>query len=466
MKRRRSIVFYLWLGLSVQFLLLVLVVVFVLAGASYQTSAIRALHERVQSMQLVNLTVQNEYLDAQRALRGYQATGEGRFLQTFYGDGDGASVAAIIPAEAVPWLKDIYRRRASYRADDLLSVDAGELPPRFGEVLLSTGATSLLLAPFGAGSDLLGVIALLRVNPEKPWSPPEVAAVEALAGDIGRGLEHARLYEKEERLVAELQSLDQAKTSFLASSSHDLRTPLTSIIGYVELLVDGDAGPIPPLQAKMIDAISRNTRRLRALIEDMLTISKMELGSFTSNLRPLDLVELVPQVAEAIRPSAAESGLTLEVDCRDGELMVDGDSEQLDRVLLNLLSNAVKYTPRGGKVALTAAREDDVALLTVDDTGMGIPVADQRSLFTRFFRASNAVAQHIPGSGLGLSIVHTVVANHRGEVKLTSEEGHGTSVAIRIPLLQDGPGVQGPAHAPRAGRRDYHQPAESRGQAA
>jgi signal transduction histidine kinase len=114
--------------------------------------------------------------------------------------------------------------------------------------------------------------------------------------------------------------------------------------------------------------------------------------------------------------------------------MIDGDPEQLDRLLVNLLSNAVKYTPRGGSVALTLGSAADAAVLSVTDTGIGIPEEDQSSLFTRFFRASNAVEAAIPGSGLGLSIVRTIVANHHGELNITSGRGQGTTVTVRIPL--------------------------------
>ena len=135
-------------------------------------------------------------------------------------------------------------------------------------------------------------------------------------------------------------------------------------------------------------------------------------------------------------------------------------------MLLNLLSNAVKYTPAGGRVAVTAARESGFAVLTVVDTGMGIPAADQRSLFTRFFRASNVVDQQIPGSGLGLNIVQTVVSNHHGKVELKSEESHGTVVTIRLPLLMDDPGVQERTNAGRRAAYEGHQPATSQGHAA
>jgi signal transduction histidine kinase len=318
---------------------------------------------------------------------------------------------------------------------DLASAEAAEVEPSIRDVLLGLGAASMLVVAFGAGPDLLGVITLLRNDPARSWTGAEIAAAESLASDIGRGLEHARLFEGEQHLVSELQALDQAKTSFLASASHDLRTPLTSILGYAEIFSDAEVGPVRPEQAKMLDAVARNARRLQTLIEDMLTISKIELGQFSSALRPVDLASLVPQAAEVIRPSAAEKGLAFEMDCPDHGLMVDGDPEQLDRVLINLLSNAVKYTPSRGSVRLVAARDGDSALLTVADTGMGIPEQDQKSLFRRFFRASNAVDRALPGSGLGLSIVHTVISNHHGEVTLSSAEDRGTTVTVRIPLL-------------------------------
>ncbi len=304
--------------------------------------------------------------------------------------GDAADPIGHLPPDSIGWIRDIYRHRSSYRVQDLDAAQAEEIPAEIRKILVSQGATALLLTPFGAGQELLGCLTLLRTGAGQVWTQPEIEAVESLAGDIGRGLEHARLYEGEERLVAELESLGQAKASFLASASHDLRTPLTSIIGYVELLADQEAGPIRPAQAKMLDGVDRNARRLKTMIEDMLTISKIELGAFTSRLQPLDLGRLLPPAADVIKPSAGAGGLSFQVSCPDHPVMVDGDPEQLDRLLVNLLSNAVKYTPRGGSVALALNSADSSAVLSVADTGIGIPEEDQVALFTRFFRASNA----------------------------------------------------------------------------
>jgi len=362
-------------------------------------------------------------------------------------DGDPGTpdqVAGIIghfPPGTVGWIRDIYRHRSSYRIQDLHTAQADEIPAEIKEILLGQGATSLLLTPFGAGQELLGCLTLLRTGLGQMWTQAEIDAVESLAGDIGRGLEHARLYEAEERLVAELTSLDRAKASFLASASHDLRTPLTSIIGYVELLSDEEAGPVSRTQARMLDGVDRNARRLKTMIEDMLTISKIELGAFSSRLGPLDLASLLPPAADVIRPSATAGGLDFTVTAPDHPLMVDGDAEQLDRLLVNLLSNAVKYTPRGGSVALALDQANGSAVLTVADSGIGIPEEDQGSLFTRFFRASNAVEAAIPGSGLGLSIVRTIVANHHGDLSVRSALDQGTTFTVRIPLRSAGPGA-------------------------
>jgi two-component system, OmpR family, phosphate regulon sensor histidine kinase PhoR len=351
--------------------------------------------------------------------------------------GEVADIVGDFPPDSVGWIRDIYRHRSSYRVQDL-PAHAGEIPAGIENILRRHGATSLLLTPFGAGQELLGCLTLLRTGEGKVWTQPEIEAVEALAGDIGRALEHARLYEGEQRLVAELRSLDQAKASFLASASHDLQTPLTSIIGYVELLSDDATGPIRPEQAQMLDGVGRNARRLQSMIEDMLMNSKIELGAFTTRLGPLDLAELVPASARMIRPAASSSGLALDVRSPERRVMVDGDPEQLDRLLANLLSNAVKYTPRGGSVMLTLDTEGGSAVLAVADTGIGIPEQEQASLSTRFFRASNAVEAAIPGSGLGLSIIRAIVANHQGEMTLESEQDSGTTVTVRLPLLGHG----------------------------
>lgn len=338
-----------------------------------------------------------------------------------------------LPDDAVSWATELLRNHASFVVQDLPGKDGEQVPALIREHLLRLGVVSHILTPIGFGSELLGMIAGGRTRHDRPWTSAEIAAFESIAADVGRGLNHARLYEKENHLVEELQSLDRAKSDFLATVSHELRTPLTSIISYVELVRDQDAGPVTTMQDQMLQTVDRNANRLRYLIEDVLTLSKMELGAFNSERQPTNLAELVAGAQAALQPAAVAKGVSLTSSCPDG-LVVIGDASQLDRVLINLLSNAVKFTPQGGAVQLTAAGDGDWAVMTVRDTGIGIPDRDKKALFTRFFRASNAIEGAIPGTGLGLTIVRTIIFNHGGELDLQSREGEGTTVIVRIPL--------------------------------
>jgi two-component system phosphate regulon sensor histidine kinase PhoR len=338
------------------------------------------------------------------------------------------------PADAIDWARDLLMNHASLVIQDLGGQDGDRVPSHIREPLLRSGVVSQILTPFGSGSEVFGIAVAQRARPGRQWTVAEIDAFESIAADIGRGLNHARLYEKENHLVAELKSLDRAKSDFLATVSHELRTPLTSIAGYVEMIREQDAGPVTAEQDRMLETVDRNATRLRNQIEDVLTMSKIESGAFKTVLQPVNLAELITAAVAALQPVAAGEQVTLTSPGPGDGLIVNGDASQLDRVLINLISNAVKFTPKGGAICLTADRAGKVAVVSVRDTGIGIPEQDKKALFTRFFRASNAVDQAIPGTGLGLTIVRKIISNHRGEIELQSQEGQGTTVTLRIPL--------------------------------
>jgi two-component system phosphate regulon sensor histidine kinase PhoR len=341
--------------------------------------------------------------------------------------------------EALDSLTELFRGRAGKAIRSVAGAWEDDTVPEVREAAQQAarqpGVQAHLVAPFGVGSEPLGIIVAMRLHPGRPWTDAEVAAVESIAADLGRGLHHARLYEAENRLVRELRAVDQTKSDFLATVSHELRTPLTSITGYVEMLRDLHPGPLTPAQDKMLKTVDRNAARLRNLIEDVLTLSKIEAGAFKSVTQPVDLAEVVAAAAAALQPAATAKGLALDCACPRPGLFVSGDPGQLDRLLMNLLSNAVKFTMEGGRIQVGAVAQGALAVLTVADTGIGIPERDQKELATRFFRASNAIDRSIPGTGLGLAIVRTIVDNHGGTLTVTSREGHGTTVCARLPLL-------------------------------
>ncbi len=354
------------------------------------------------------------------------------------------------PGHVMEWLRDLYRRGVSLVVQDLPGPEGENVvPPVIREPLLRLGIVSHIVTPFGIGSEALGIIIGERTRTGRPWTGAEIDAFQSVAADVGRGLNHARLYAAENRLVEDLKALDRAKNDFLATVSHELRTPLTSITGYVELLRDREAGPVTPQQDLMLDTIHRNASLLRNLVENVLTISKIEMGVSKTEAQPVDLSEAVCAVVTSMQPVAESGGVVLESQCTDYPLVVNGDASQIDRVLMNLLSNAVKFTPRGGNVTVTAARDDGSAVVRVRDTGIGVPDKDKKDLFTRFFRASNVVMRAVPGTGLGLSVSRTIVTDHGGELDVQSQEGAGTTATMRLPLLDPQAAAAQPAHSER-----------------
>ena len=345
------------------------------------------------------------------------------------------SFLTALPSAAIEDMRQLLKKQASRLITEPPGVGAELVPPGVREHLRQAGIASCLLTPFGVGTELLGVIAMVRLHPSRPWTAAEIDAVESIAADLGRGLNHARMYESENRLVRQLQELDRAKTDFFATVSHELRAPLTSIEGYIEMLGDEDAGPVNPEQRRMLGSVERSAARLRNLIEDVFTLAKLESGAFPAVAEPVNVVDVVTAAVTAVGPSASAGGLRLSSALPEGALMVQGDVGQLDRVFINLLSNAVKFTPAGGRVEVTGGQEDGWATVRVADSGIGIPESEQEKLFTRFFRASNATERSIPGTGLGLTIVRTIVSAHHGELDLQSRAGAGTTVTVRLPLL-------------------------------
>jgi len=249
----------------------------------------------------------------------------------------------------------------------------------------------------------------------------------------------------EERLasqVAELQELHRAKDDFVSTISHELRTPLTSMLGQLELLVDGDYGPLAANQANAITVIDRNSHRLLALIEDLLTVARIESSRLELRRVPTDVRSFVEAVHASVEEPARARPVEVELDVDPHAGTADLDPLQMERALSNLLTNAIKFTSPGGTVRLRVRRDGNTVAFTVADDGVGIPLAEQDRLFTRFFRSSLAADLAVQGTGLGLVITKTIVEEHGGTIGVTSEQGVGTTVTVTVP-----------ASASAAGRR-------------
>jgi signal transduction histidine kinase len=266
-----------------------------------------------------------------------------------------------------------------------------------------------------------------------------ITGASAIAQDI---TEHRRAEAERERLLQELaaqnerlRELDRLKDEFVALVSHELRTPLTSIRGYLELVLDGEAGDLTDEQRQFLGVVERNAHRLLALVGDLLFLAQVEAGKLSLEIGAVDLAALAAESVETARPLAEEKGVTLTLAAGPLPLLA-GDRARLGQLLDNLVSNGVKFTPSGGRVDVRARGERGNAVIEVRDTGMGIPPEEQHHLFERFFRTAKATEQAIPGTGLGLAISKAIVEAHVGQIAVASADGSGTTFRISLPIRQ------------------------------
>jgi signal transduction histidine kinase len=228
--------------------------------------------------------------------------------------------------------------------------------------------------------------------------------------------------------VTELVNALAAKDEFVANVSHEFRTPLTSILGYVELILD-DPNSLDPKYRKQLDIVRRNAERLLALVSDLLSVRS---GQIAIQPHIVDVTELVRGSVASAEPRAAKAGIRLSVDVPP-TLRARVDSSRISQVLDNLVSNAIKYSPDGGDVVVSAWEDEGHVYCKVSDTGMGIPHEEQSGVFTKFFRAGGVRNSTIPGVGLGLPISKAIVEAHGGTITLQSEPGQGTTFTVKVP---------------------------------
>ena len=237
--------------------------------------------------------------------------------------------------------------------------------------------------------------------------------------------------------VTELRRLEVIRRDFVANVSHELRTPLTAIKGYAETLL-GPAGEDPETRRRFLTVIDRHSERLGRLIDDLLTLSDLELGRTPIRLATVALAPAVEDVLQILDDAAGRAGVQLTGEVTPGTPAIEADADRFRQVLINLVDNAIKYTPGGGRVLVRAAparRTDLVNMveIAIQDTGVGIPTQDLPRLTERFFRVDKGRSRALGGTGLGLAIVKHIVQAHGGELDITSAVGHGTTVSVFFP---------------------------------
>ncbi|MGK3647274.1 ATP-binding protein [Pseudarthrobacter enclensis] len=303
-------------------------------------------------------------------------------------------------------------------------------------------AASTLAVPIGEGNSSLGIIWIASMDKPRKWSRAELGLIQHVAGNAAHGLIQSHLISSQQQVVKQLQQLDKAKTDFLATVNHELRTPLTSIMAYLDMIQESTEQRGSTEIHQMLDIVVRNTERLRTLIEDMLSVSRNGLDDSLMHLTPVRLGHTLDLVAAALRPLATLQNVTIAVEPVPEDPEILADEVQLQQVFTNLVSNAIKFTPSGGRIEVGSeshAAEDGSrwATVRVADNGIGISSDEIDHVFTRFYRASNAMSGAIPGTGLGLAITKDIVARHGGRIDVASTLGSGTTVTVSLPLDAD-----------------------------
>ena len=342
------------------------------------------------------------------------------------------------PAE-LPWpaAEQQAEHQADHPAGDLRDLDAVRGVP--------TGAWDkpprrLLISQIPAHGQQPGPAGLFiaGLNPHRPFDEAYAGFIDLIAAHIAAGLGAARIYEAERRRAEALAEIDRAKTAFFSNVSHEFRTPLTLMLGPLEEEIAALGKP-NPAAADRLSMVHRNGLRLLRLVNSLLDFSRIEAGRVRARFQPIELGAYTEELASTFRSACDRAGLRLTANCPRLDRPLYVDPEMWERIVLNLVSNAFKYTLSGGiTVGLDVARDDDQsAILSVSDTGIGIPEAELPHIFDRFHRIEGQRGRTMEGTGIGLALVNELVRLHGGAIDVQSRIDTGTTVSVRLRFGRD-----------------------------
>lgn len=306
--------------------------------------------------------------------------------------------------------------------------------------LLSENACSLVGAPLLIEDRVIGVIHVDTLEPHK-FTQDDVSLLRLAADRVAPALEHARLFEAERQARVEAETANRMKDEFLATISHELRSPLNSILGWVTLLREGRLSD--PAASHALETVERSARAQTRIISDLLDVSRIISGQLRLNVRSLDPAPIVEAGVEGVRPAADAKEIHLQMALENNAGTIAADSDRLQQIVWNLVSNAIKFTPGGGVVQVRLERVGSEVELMVTDTGAGISPEFLPFVFDRFRQADSSSTRKQGGLGLGLAIVRHLVELHGGTVHAESEgAGKGASFIVRLPLAASAAGEE------------------------
>ena len=320
----------------------------------------------------------------------------------------------------------------------VMDVDNLSIGNNFRKIMKQNNFKSLLLLPIGEGTKAFGYVLVASSNLLTEWDEYARQSLQFLSAHLAYSIIESELLATQ-RVVEELEALNDAKNDFISNVNHELRTPLTSIIGYIDLLKDQPENSLGPQATKFLATLDQNALVLLGLVESMLSISKLDSTQGSSIFHEVDLLKVIHSGIFVLEPAAAARNIRLIFTAnQDLAYLVSGDAGQLSQVFINLISNAIKFSHFDSDVGISIERVQDLGKpesirISISDLGIGIPQEDIGKLFTRFFRGQNAIEGQLPGTGLGLAIVESIVKFHQGGVKVESTLGKGTTILVELP---------------------------------
>jgi signal transduction histidine kinase len=317
--------------------------------------------------------------------------------------------------------------------EPLLRGDARRDPRVHSRSARAWNYRSLMVVPLIVGDKCIGV---LRAGHRRPdvFTPKHARLALLVAGQAAAVIENARLNTRVHQDVRELRRLNALQKDFLSMVSHELLSPLSSVEGFVKVLLGEEVGPLGPRQRKFLDLCARSLERVTLLIEDLLDHSRIEAGVVQIRPEPVDPADLLRAAARDQELSAQEKGLALSVALPRDLPVVTADPHRLRQVVDNLLRNALKFTPKGGRVVLSARADSKEIVVSVRDTGVGLSEVERKKVFDRFYQVEQASSRRAPGAGLGLTICKALVERHGGRIWVDSVPGEGADFQFSIPL--------------------------------
>ncbi|MCL2174241.1 HAMP domain-containing histidine kinase [Candidatus Saccharibacteria bacterium] len=297
--------------------------------------------------------------------------------------------------------------------------------------------------------------AVVKRFPLRTYSDKELDVLKTIVYVIRVAVDNAVYYERIQNFNQELEAriteatanlratnrklkkLDATKDDFISMASHQLRTPLTSVKGYVSMLLDGDFGRLSAEQKKVLGEAYASSDRMTFLIDDFLDVSRLQLGKFSLQKIPTRLDQILESEILQLKTTASVRNIGIECKTPDELPVLDLDSSKLRQVMMNMIDNAIYYSREGGEIVVSLSKQRGQVIFTVKDQGIGVPRAEQHKLFTKFYRASNARKARPDGSGVGLYVARKVIVAHGGSLIFESKENSGSTFGFRLPIQTD-----------------------------